>query len=344
MVNALNLSQIYAAGIDRSILDSSVDGELKGGQMTLSLGSNRLIGRFAFRNTQQSYVGLEGRLRENHGDWELVTFANVPERLLPTNQSALLANEAVWNRPMTDSYFLGYFLTKHLTAQDRVESYFYDLEEASGTIQGKSAHTPGLRIYRDVVNARFDYEVETVGQWGHAPLGLGETGPSATFNGIMEHIQVGYTWDVLWKPRLAAEWDYASANFNPLFGISVIDFGPSGILQLFNRTNIDSPAMRFLINPNEDVFVYLIYRDWWLANARAPAGWTTANLADPTGRSGSHLGETLEIAARWDLFYNLAFQAGWQMLMKGRFAEDAPGAPTNHSDVNYFYVESQFRI
>jgi len=50
------------------------------------------------------------------------------------------------------------------------------------------------------------------------------------------------------------------------------------------------------------------------------------------------------VAARWDWAYNVAFQAGWQILMKGRFAETAPGAPTNHSDVNYFYMESQLRL
>lgn len=56
------------------------------------------------------------------------------------------------------------------------------------------------------------------------------------------------------------------------------------------------------------------------------------------------IGDTVEIAARWDLAYNLSFQAGWQIFIKGEFPKSAPGAPLDHGDVNYFYLESQFRL
>jgi Alginate export len=344
MVNALNFTQIYAAGVSRKLWDSDIDGELKGGQMTLSLGSTRLIGRYAFRNTQQSYVGLQGRLRENNGQWELLTFANVPENLLPSTRAALIDNQAVWNRPMTDAYFWGGFLTRHWSSHDRLEIYFYDLQQSTSSRQLEQSYTPGIRVYREVVKGAFDYEIETVGQTGVSPLGLGGSGVSQRYNGVMEHLQLGYSWDLPWKPRLTLEWDYASANFNPLFGISVIDFGPSGILNLFKRSNLDSPGIRYLMTPDPDIFMYLVYREIWLANGRAAQGWSAANLADPTGTSGTHIGQTIELAGRWDLAYNLAFQAGWQVLMKGRFAENAPGAPADHHDVNYFYIESQIRL
>lgn len=326
-------------------MGSSIDGELKAGQMTMLLGSARLISRYSFRNTQQSYVGMQARFRQNRGDWELVTFANVPEQLLPQSNSALLANRAVWNRPMTDSYFAGYFLTGKLEEDSHLETYLYSLKKGYQSNGYESVMTPGFRIYREVQKSGFDYEVESVGQFGRYQLTSNASSANIAASAIMEHVQVAYSWGVLFQPRIQFEWDYASPYFNPLFGQSVFDFGPSGILGFFSlRNNINSPGVRFLFNPRPDVFVYTVYRQWWLADGRALTGWSNANLVDTTGKAGSHIGQSVEVSARWDLDYNLAFQTGWQILMKGRFAEMAPGAPTDHGAVNYFYVETQFRI
>lgn len=345
MVNTLNFTQIYGAVIDRNFLGFDADSEFKAGQMTMSLGSTRLIGRYAFRNTQQSYVGVQARLRERlTGNWEITAFATDPMALLPNSRSALLANDAVWNRPMTDAHFVGVHATQHLGNHQHFEAYYYDLSRRSNNNTLESYQTPGVRIYREVQKEGFDYEIESVGQTGVAPEIQAPNASPKSISAIMEHLQVAYSWAVPWRPRLQLEWDYASPSFDSLYGISVIDFGPSGILNLFKRTNINSPAWRVLFNPKQDVFVFVVHRLWWLADGRSPVGWSAANLSDPTGRSGNYVGDTVELAARWDLAYNAAFQAGWQILMKGRFAETAPGAPTDHSDVNYFYIESQFRL
>ncbi len=345
MVNTLNFSQIYMAAIERGILDSAIDAELKLGQMTMLLGSSRLISRYSFRNTQQSYVGVQSRLRENQGQWELLTFANVPEELLPQSTSGLLSNSAVWNRPMSDAYFAGYFLTHKLGPQDHLESYFYSLARGLDGTGHQEVQTPGVRLYREVQKSGMDYEIESVGQSGLYRLTSSSSANSHSTSSIMEHIQIAHSWDVPFKPRIQLEWDYASPYFNPLFGQSVFDFGPSGIAGFFGRrNNINSPGARFLFNPDAEIFAYVVYRQWWLANARAPTGWGEANLVDPSGGAGSHIGQSVELAARWDLVYNLAFQAGWQVLMKGRFAEMAPGAPSDHSPVNYFYVETEVRL
>lgn len=345
MVNALNFSQIYGAMIERNLMEWPLDAEFKVGQMTLSMGSTRLIGRYAFRNTQQSFVGVQGRFRESRsGDWELTTFATDPMKLLPDSQTALLANQAVWNRPMTDAHFAGIHFAHQFANQQHYEIYYYDQGILSSNQVPLNSHTPGVRFYREVQKEGFDYEIESVGQTGVTSNIQSPNGPGLTYSAVMEHLQVAYAFGHPWRPRLQIEWDYASPFFDPLYGISVIDFGPSGILKLFDRKNINSPAWRFLFNPDKDVFVYLINRYWWLADGRSPVGWSQANLSDPSGRSGNYVGSTVELAGRWDLSYNLSFQAGWQILMKGQFATSAPGAPTDHGDVNYFYLETQFRL
>jgi hypothetical protein len=56
------------------------------------------------------------------------------------------------------------------------------------------------------------------------------------------------------------------------------------------------------------------------------------------------MGHTVEVAIRWDAHDNIALEGGWQYLIKGNFARNAPGAPTNHDNSNYFYIQSELRI
>ena len=100
-------------------------------------------------------------------------------------------------------------------------------------------------------------------------------------------------------------------------------------------------ARLFLI-PHRDVSAFLAYRAWWMADATAP--WIPAGLSDPTVHSSDFMGQTVEFATRWDPHDNVALEAGWTALIKGEFARNAPGAPADHSNVNYFYVQSEIRF
>lgn len=342
MVNTLNFSQLHVAGIQRNVFDQAIDTEWKAGLMTMSVGSTRLIGRYAFRNTQQPFLGLEGRLFDPVHRWQLLGFVNTPMALLPDAREALINNQMVFNRPMNDTLFAGLFFSQPMEDGYRLESYLYYLDRKEALPNVTEVITPGIRWLRDVKDEGFDFEIESIGQTGTVTPAFG--GDPQPVQGILEHLQFGYTLNSAWRPRLQAQWDYASPEFNPLFGISVFDFGPSGIYGLFSRTNINSPGWRLILSPNPDVFLFFAHRFYWLADGKARTGWSTSALVDPSGASGNYVGETFELSSRWDTSYNLAFQAGWQLLLKGRFAQSAPGAPKDTDPVNYFYVETQFRL
>jgi hypothetical protein len=78
--------------------------------------------------------------------------------------------------------------------------------------------------------------------------------------------------------------------------------------------------------------------------ADSKALWQPANLIDPTGRAGDFMGHTVEFSVRWDPRYNVSMEAGWNYLIKGDFARNAPDAPANHDNVNYFYVQTELRF
>ena len=344
MVNTGQFAQIYAAWINRDLFGLGVDSETKAGQMTMDIGSRRLIARAAFRNVQYQYVGMQNRLREKNGDWELVTFANVPMRMLPDNNNihALKENEVIWNRPQTDTVLTGFLFNRKLSWQSQAELYTYYLHEGPINPLKRNLWTPGARFYRNSLKGEFDWELETIGQTGSARLK--EMAKTKDIGAVMQHAHIGYTFDSPWTPRFLIQWDYASSHFDTLFSPTVFEYGPTGILGLFNRNNINSPGYRLFVAPHPDLLIYIANRFWWLADPRSTTGWSTAKLVDPTGKAGSYLGQSWELNARWDAHENVAFQAGWQVLQKGGFAMNAPGAPKDHGNVNYFFVQTELRF
>lgn len=404
-VNSGQFAQIYAAYIERNLFQD-IDSETKAGQMTMNIGSNRLIGRAAYRNTQQQYVGIQQRFREKNGDWELLSFANIPEWLMPginasgtVNTYQLEGNNTIWNRPETNSYFTGALFTKDLFAKTKGELYLYYLNEGPQTVTNRRLFTPGFRIFSPNRKGEINYEFETIGQTGTALVktstansyqnysGTGafwqnqfgaqasaNTGwlPSQKVGAMYQHIHIGYTFNTDFDPRLTAQWDYGSSHFDTLYGPTVFEFGPTGIGGFFStRTNINSPGWKFEFIPHRDVTVYLNQRWWWMADAYSTSGWGGAgilNAVNGGNYQGSYIGETIELNARWDAHSNIAFQAGWQILMKGDLAIYGTGAPgenwtvgkttgqathsettgnygaPNGSNVNYFYVQTQIRM
>jgi hypothetical protein len=364
-VNTGQFAQIYAAYIERDLFGLG-DSETKAGQMTMDMGSRRLIGRAAFRNTQQQYVGFQERFREKKGDWELTAFANVPEILEPgtptpslykgsDNTLATQTNNVVWNRPETNAYFTGALFQKNISGDHKADLALYYLNEGAQNILNRRLFTPSIRFYKPNRKGEINYELETIGQTGTSVVKTsnanasgylyasytptsGGTGylPSQQVGSVYQHIHFGYTFDTDFDPRLTAQWDYGSSHFDTLYGPTVFEFGPTGIGGFFSsRTNINSPGWKFEFIPHRDVTVYINQRWWWLADACSTSGWASAGIYNTCSAAttshgnnyqGSYVGETIELNARWDAHANVAFQAGWQVLMKGNLAAYGTGS------------------
>jgi hypothetical protein len=170
----------------------------------------------------------------------------------------------------------------------------------------------------------------------------------------MQHVDIGYTFDQPWTPRLAFEWDYASGDlnskdnndqrFDTLYGARRFDFGPTGIYGAFARSNINSPGYRITVNPRSDVQLGVSHRAFWLASDTD--SWTTtgtAALRDKSGNTSNYIGQQLDLTARYDFNSSIGFESGWTHLFKGDFAKDALNAPDS-KDIDYFYVQSMLRF
>jgi hypothetical protein len=347
--------QGYAAWADQNVLYSGIGAEVIAGRQTLNLGSRRLAARNAMRNTINSFTGVKLRLLD-YDNWQFNGFVTMPVIRYPTAAADILNGTHQWDKEDTHTLFSGGFLEIYnLGWGINSEVYLYHLTEgdsAANPTRNRRYFTPGLRFYIKPAKAEFDFELETIGQFGTVRATTGaRDGIDLQHQAWHQHADVGYTFDMPWSPRLGLQYDYASGDkdpndgkdqrFDTLFGARRFEYGPTGIYGAFARSNINSPGYRIGVSPRSDVQAFLSHRAFWLESSKD--SWTTANLQDRTGRSGDFIGHQLELSARWDVNSSLNLETGWAHLFKGEFAKNAPSAP-NAQDVDYFYVQSMLRF
>lgn len=360
-VNETNLLQSYLAWSDQNTLHSGIGTEVIAGRQTLNFGSRRLVARNSFRNTINSFDGLRVRILD-YDNWQFNAFVSMPVNRYPTASADILNGSTKFDRPDGRTWFSGGFLEMYNLAWNiNSELYLYHLDENDTRLnptRNRRYFTPGLRVFIKPSKAKFDFQLETIGQFGTVRATTNATDTkNLTHTAWYQHFDAGYTFDIPWQPRLAVEYDYASGDKNPndnkdqrfdtLYGARRFDFGPTGIYGAFARSNMNSPGYRLSFSPLQNVQTTLSHRFFWLAQ-RTDA-WTTANLQDKTGSSGNFVGQQLDLSTRWDVNSSLNFETGWTHLFKGQFARSAlagtKATPTpDAQDIDYFYIQTLLRF
>ncbi len=319
----------------------------QGGRITMDLGSRRLVARNRFRNTINGFTGIDVSWTGEGGS-VLRGFWTLPQQRRPTSASRLRHNAVEFDEEDFDLQFWGIYASTEFAAVGRGEIFLLGLHERNEPNQltrQRELYTPGLRLFRSPAAGQFDYMIEVALQAGKSRAST--TAPRLDHFAHFEHAEVGYSFDAIWKPRVVAQFDYASGDDNPtdnennrfdtLFGARRFDFGPTGIYGPFARANLVSPGIRLVLKPARTVASFLAFRGYWLA-ARRDA-WTTAGVRDPSGRSGSYLGSQFEIRVQWDVLPgNLKFETGYAHVFDGRFMRAAPNS-NDTGDLDYVYTQ-----
>lgn len=354
-VDGVDLLQGYLAWADQNTLFSGLGTEIIAGRQTLNFGSRRLIARNVFRNTINSFDGLRFRVLD-YDHWQFNAFVTMPVNRYPTSSADILDDQLQFDRAQGHTWFSGGFLEMYNIGWGiNSEVYLYHLDEGDthkNPTTNRRYFTPGMRFYVKPTKGAFDFQFEGIGQFGTVRANTNSSnGTNLSHNAWYEHLDLGYTFDVPWQPRFAFEYDYASGDKNPndgkderfdtLYGARRFEYGPTGIFGAFARTNVNTPGYRLGFSPLHDVQTTLAHRFFWLA--QSTDSWGSSGLQDKTGHSGDFIGQQLEITTRWDVNSSLNLETGWTHLFKGEFAKHAPNAP-NPQDINYFYVQSQFRF
>lgn len=354
-VNPLDVLQLYAKWNFAS--DERAESSMRVGRFTMDIGSRRLVARNRFRNAINAFLGIDWKRKSIDGE-QIRLFYTLPVNRRPREFDRRLNNHMESDDQDTDFAFWGayYKLPKTALAYWRSESelFYFGLGESdthSQPTRDRNIHTVGGRIYKNKAKRQYDYQVEVAYQFGTSRASsLALDRQDLDHRAIFARAEIGYSFDTRWSPRLVGQIDYASGDddpndgnnnrFDTLFGARRGDFGPTSIYGPFARVNIVSPGIRLHLKPDSRVSMFFAHRGYWLASDKD--AWVVAGVHDPSGESGSYLGQQLEGRLRWDILpKSLRWEIGAAYYFLDGFAEDAPNA---NDQGNARFVYSQLTV
>lgn len=336
-VNTFELVQAYLAADLGGVLGAGSSAQVQAGRMMLNLGSRRLVAADDYRNTTNSYTGLRADLKARDGTTATLIYT-LPQIRLPEDLPAVRANQARWDRESFDLRLWGGLVArpKSLLGATAELGYFrlQERDSPDRPTRDRQLHSVSGRLIRDPAPGRWDFELEGVYQFGGISESTAANAARLPVSAWFIHADAGYTFPGKARLRLSAEYDRASGDgrgrsfsrFDTLFGMRRADLAPSGIYNSIGRANISTPGVRIEAAPGKRIDLFAVYRAMWLAD-RTDA-FSTTNVRDATGRSGSFAGHQIEGRVRYWLVPGLLrgeVNAIW--LSKGRFLQTAPNAP-----------------
>ena len=148
------------------------------------------------------------------------------------------------------------------------------------------------------------------------------------------HLETGYTWASDWKPRLALWFNYAtgdrhptdhrSQRFDSLYGDNYSFYSYASYLTWQNTIN---PALRLSFAPVKQVKCELIHRAIWLASDTD--AWIRADRRDPTGSSGSYIGQETDARIVWQVCENFDLDLAYAHFFPGSFVNKTGASPAS---------------
>ena len=279
---------------------------VEAGRHSFDLADRRLLIRNRFGNTTNAFDGLRIRWEGEPGAPALEGFALYPvQRKVGEPDTAdrgrrIFGVAAAWQAP------------DHPVV---VEPYYLGLRRdgASGTLS-----TAGTHVYGRIPETPFDYDFTGALQWGsgHRAFAL--------------HGELGHTFEGRMRPRLAGWISYATGDdastvsrderFDSLFGSA---HSPYGYSDFFSRQNLVNPVMHLSLALLPRMQFQFFYRVFWLAEATD--AFVRAGIQDPTGESGTHLGQEIDLSLRCPLHRLLDIEFKYGHFFPGTFL-DSMGA------------------
>ncbi len=306
---------------------------LKLGRQVLTYGDERLVGPLDWTNPSRTFDAAKFHFEQPKWWLDAFTSSVVKFDSNHFNKSDWLDNDSTRNQ-----FFSGlYFSTTALDFQT-TDVYAFELHEEYPAGDTDFV-TIGTRWKADPKKlGGFDYELEAATQFGDVK--------GKTLQSFAGHFGAGYVFlDSAWKPRLFAEYNYASGDDNPADG----DVGtfqnlfPTnhkfyGYMDAFSWQNIHNPELSVSVQPTKTLSAKLDYHLFWLAETTD--AWYRANgvatVRPVVPGADSFVGSELDFTVTWKPEKWLSFQAGYSHFFAGDYLK-ASGAA---DDADFGYVQA----
>ena len=257
----------------------------------------------------------------------------------------LLYKSDVWpDRHICDFLiFVGYAQVKKLPF--RLDLFYILKSEGSGKVAEESgsgnlfSHTIGLQADGkafDVLDAEATFAVQRGRYAGDKIRALGASG------------KLGITIPVVWKPRLGGQFTWGSGDTNPADRVHGTFDGVYGgrdiffyeYLNLFFWANLRDAKIDLNFSPSRTLTTYFEYHHFRLDQPR-DAWYTTGLIAyrrDPTGLTGTALGDEVDFRVALTPWKHLELMAGAGRFFAGNFVNNTGPAGT----ALWFFVQSGY--
>ncbi len=318
---------------------------LQAGRMLVNLGSRRLVASDDYRNTPQGSTGLRADFRlANKAQWTIFYF--LPQQRRPDDFASLRDNEIALDHEGRDLQFWGAMASRPdlLPGGAMGEFTYVRLQEddhGARATRNRNLHTLSLRTIRDPKAGQWDFELEGIIQRGDIRASNAANAATLDVSAWFAHADAGYTFAASGKPRLSAEFDYASGDgpgadyqrFDTLFGMRRADLAPSGIYNAVGRANLQSMGLRIEATPSARLDVMGTYRVLWAADRTD--SFSTTGIRDASGAAGRFAGQQLDGRVRyWIVPQKLRAEVNGVWLVRGDLLRGAPNA-SPHGDTHY---------
>jgi len=339
VVNRTDLLQLFVSLTFRNVMGTGLRTDLHIGRLTMDFGKRRYIARNDFRNTTNAFDGVHWQIGKEKA-WRVRAFLVEP----------VLRNEERLDEQNKKTVFWGTYVESEHMPWLNMNAYYFGLnDQRSANInKRRTFNTYGVRLYTPPKKGMMDYEFE-------GAIQTGQRGKKDHF-AYNPNVEVGYTFNLPWTPRVLVQYDYASGTrtpngsqdqtFDKLFGARRFELAPTGVFGPFNRSNVSSPGWRVMAQPARGWKISFKHRVWYLAQARDQ--FVGSGLQDATGRSGNFLGHDIELRAQWKINANLSFDSGYDHWFKGSYFDRLPasaGLPAGgNKDTDYFYFLTKLRF
>lgn len=296
---------------------------LQAGRMAFEYVDRRLLARNEWRNTTNNFQGFRAILGEQRNDWQVDLLALKPVQRLTDEPDEAVHNQ--WFNGAIGDW-------RRWSSIVTLQPYYLLLkQQAEGSAVARDIHTVGLRGYGALGKTGLDYDAQLIAQFG-------SDGPR-DHEARAATAELGYTFDHDWKPRLAGFFGYASGDRDPndasnerfdrLFGFA----RPWSSSDYIQFENVIAPKTRIEFQPHADVRVDAGWSWYWLASDTDK--WSTTNLRDPSGQSGSNMGQEFDARVRFKLGSHTDVAIGYAHFWPGEFTQNQG----RDRDSDFFYIE-----
>lgn len=352
-VNTFNLAQVYLGFDLGDALGDGTTTTITAGRTTIDFGSRRLLARNQFRNTVNTFSGVQLDWRGSGAAPDTATlFWNMPVTRLPRDPRDVADNSFEVDRQSLDLQFFGAGYTRHGVLGGTAQFYTMALLERDGDAApslDRRLLTTGVRLFRAAGAGHFDHDAELIYQFGRRSPSFDAASEPADVSAWFLHLEGGYSFVAPWSPRLAVQLDYATGNrrdtatftaFDPLFGARRGELGPTSLYGLLGRSNLVSPALRLEVTPDARWDGFIAWRPAWLESATGVFAFS--GVRDPTGAAGRWAGHQIEARARyWLLPGRVRLDGGVAYFAKAAFFTVAPNG-RDDGDTRYGYLDITF--